>query len=139
MSYGAIIVVRNSSRKVIDIITFKKRRQGSRILAGINRHFATVHLSNEGMKCGTAVLQGINENCYVLSKQNRPAINPDFDPDRSCLFDVFQSNVYPLYTLSSIFARYTFINTNYIPPKRCVQVELQQYRQDQILLQHYHP
>jgi hypothetical protein len=29
MSYGAIIVVRNSSRKVIDIITFKKRRQGS--------------------------------------------------------------------------------------------------------------
>ena len=91
MSYGAIIVVRNSSRKVIDIITFKKRRQGSQILAGINRHFATVHLSNEGMKCGTAVLQGINENCYVLSKQNRPAINPDFDPDRSCLFDVFQS------------------------------------------------
>jgi hypothetical protein len=54
-----------------------------------------VHLSNEGMKCGTAVLQGINENCYVLSKQNRPAINPDFDPDRSCLFDVFQLKCIP--------------------------------------------
>ena len=89
MSYGAIIVVRNSSRKVIDIITFKKRRQGSWILAGINRHFDTVHLSNEGMKCGTAVLQGINENCYVLSKQNRPAINPDFDPDEDCNIEYY--------------------------------------------------
>ena len=31
-----------------------------------------------------------NEEGYELSQSERPAINPDFDPDESCLFDVYQ-------------------------------------------------
>jgi hypothetical protein len=35
------------------------------------------------------------DNGYVKSQSNRPAINPDFDPDRSCLFDTFQLRCIP--------------------------------------------
>ncbi|MGH9926622.1 MAG: hypothetical protein ACREAS_08165 [Nitrososphaera sp.] len=36
-----------------------------------------------------------NEDGYTLSQSSRPAINPDFDPDESCLFDVFQVQCIP--------------------------------------------
>jgi hypothetical protein len=36
-----------------------------------------------------------NENGYVLRHSDRPPINPDFDPDYSCLFDVYQLKCIP--------------------------------------------
>lgn len=37
-----------------------------------------------------------HENGYAISSQrNRPAINPDFAPDYSCLFDVYQLKCIP--------------------------------------------
>ena len=35
------------------------------------------------------------ENGYVKPKSNRPPTNPDFNPDYSCLFDVFQLKCIP--------------------------------------------
>lgn len=46
--------------------------------------------SQEERECGL-----YDENGYVLSKQDRLAINPDFAPDESCLFDVFQIQCIP--------------------------------------------
>ena len=42
--------------------------------------------------------QGATTDCDDISdmnKGNRPAINEDFDPDQSCLFDVFQLKCVP--------------------------------------------
>jgi hypothetical protein len=36
-----------------------------------------------------------NENGYVKGQSNRPPINPEFDPDYDCLFDVFQLKCIP--------------------------------------------
>lgn len=36
-----------------------------------------------------------NEEGYVKYYRDRPAINPEFAPDRSCLFDVFQDKCVP--------------------------------------------
>ena len=36
-----------------------------------------------------------NEDGYLLSQRNRTAINEDFKPDYSCLFDVFQEKCIP--------------------------------------------
>jgi hypothetical protein len=36
-----------------------------------------------------------SEKGYELPQRDRPAINPDFSPDESCLFDVFQLKCIP--------------------------------------------
>lgn len=36
-----------------------------------------------------------HENGYLKSQRNRPTINPDFDLDYSCLFDVYQVQCTP--------------------------------------------
>jgi hypothetical protein len=36
-----------------------------------------------------------NEEGYLLSQRDRPAINEDFKPDYSCLFDVYQEKCIP--------------------------------------------
>lgn len=36
-----------------------------------------------------------SEDISTMNQGNRPPINPDFDPDESCLFDVFQLKCVP--------------------------------------------
>ena len=36
-----------------------------------------------------------SEDGYLILQDNRPAINPDFDPDYSCLFDTYQVKCIP--------------------------------------------
>lgn len=36
-----------------------------------------------------------DDNSFRTSQRQRPAINPDFNPDYSCLFDVFQLKCIP--------------------------------------------
>jgi hypothetical protein len=40
-------------------------------------------------------VDSIRQNGYELPQIDRPAINPDFSPDESCLFDAFQLKCIP--------------------------------------------